>query len=95
MEELRVAPKDFDEFFAICSTVYKGKIGNINVAIEPINSTEEANHIISILIRINHIDVVKLEGCCSESSQYLVYEFVTNGSLSDCLSNPTMDKQLT
>ncbi|CAI9753976.1 unnamed protein product [Fraxinus pennsylvanica] len=95
MEELRDATKDFDESLAIGSAVYKGRTGDIDVAIEQINSAEEANHVISILTKINHINVVKLEGCCFESSQYLVYEFVNNGSLRDCLSNLTMAKLLT
>ncbi|XP_022871948.1 serine/threonine receptor-like kinase NFP [Olea europaea var. sylvestris] len=95
MEELRVATEDFDESLAIGSAVYKGRIGDIDVAIEKIDSAAEGNHVISILTKINHINVVKLEGCCIESSQYLVYEFVNNGSLRDCLSNLTMAKLLT
>ncbi|KAL2515551.1 LysM domain receptor-like kinase 4 [Forsythia ovata] len=95
LEELRVATKDFNEAFAIGSAVYRGRTGNTDVAIEQINSTEEANRVISILTKINHINVVKLEGCCFESSQYLVYEFGKNGSLRDCLSHSRIAKQLT
>lgn len=52
-------------------------------------------HVIHILTKINHLNIIKPEGICYGVNPYLVYEFVVNGSLRDCLSNFKSDRQLT
>ncbi|KAJ7956152.1 Receptor-like protein kinase [Quillaja saponaria] len=74
---------------------YKGWIGNSYVEIELMNSEEAAHHVIDILTKINHVNIVKLEGYCYGSKPYLVYEFAEYGSLRDCLSNAKIASQLT
>ncbi|KAK4843604.1 hypothetical protein QYF36_010482 [Acer negundo] len=95
LEELRIATQNFNEASVIGTAMYRGSIGGSFVAIKKINSEDAARHIIDILTKINHLNVVRLEGCCNRKRPYLVFEFAENGSLRDCLSNDTMSRQLT
>ncbi|KAL5750631.1 hypothetical protein ACOSP7_025234 [Xanthoceras sorbifolium] len=95
LEELRIATQDFNEASVIGTAMYRGRIGGSYVAIEKINSEDAARCIIDILTKFNHLNVVRLEGCCYQRRPYLVFEFAENGSLRDCLSNTTMSRQFT
>lgn len=95
LEELRNATEDFGKASIIGRAVYQGKIRGSIMAIKQMDSEEVARHVIEILTRINHVNMVKLEGCCYGTRPYLVFEFAENGSLRDCLSNPKIARQLT
>lgn len=82
MEELRRATDGFDQRSLIEGDVYKGCIDGGVVAIKKMkwNAYEE----LKILQKVNHGNLVKLEGFCIDSEEancFLVYEFVENGSL--------------
>ncbi|KAK1321622.1 LysM domain receptor-like kinase 4 [Acorus calamus] len=87
MEELRRATSDFDPTCVIeGSSVYKGFINGEAFAIKKMkwNAYQE----LKILQKVNHTNLVKLEGFCidpEDGTCYLVYEFIENGSLSTCL----------
>uniref|UniRef100_A0A5B7BYK8 Protein kinase domain-containing protein n=1 Tax=Davidia involucrata TaxID=16924 RepID=A0A5B7BYK8_DAVIN len=82
IEELRQATDGFDQRCVIQGSVYKGCIDGELYAIKKMkwNAYEE----LKILQKVNHGNLVKLEGFCidpEDGNCYLVYEYVENGSL--------------
>ncbi|XP_050219486.1 serine/threonine receptor-like kinase NFP [Mercurialis annua] len=82
IDELREATDGFNESFLIQGSVYKGSIHGEDYAIKKMkwNAYEE----LKILQKVNHGNLVKLEGFCIDSedaSCYLIYEYIENGSL--------------
>ncbi|KAF8408329.1 hypothetical protein HHK36_007478 [Tetracentron sinense] len=94
-EELRIATEDFSQESVIGTTVHRGRIGGSYLAVEQMSSEEAAYQVIDILTKINHLNIVKLEGCCDGTTPYLVYEFEANGCLRGCLSNGKVTRELT
>ncbi|KAK9020219.1 hypothetical protein V6N11_054709 [Hibiscus sabdariffa] len=82
IEELREATDCFDESCLIQGSVYKGSFNGGIYAIKKMkwNACEE----LKILQKVNHGNLVKLEGFCidpEDANCYLVYEFIENGCL--------------
>ncbi|CAL5413423.1 unnamed protein product [Camellia sinensis] len=82
IEELREATDGFDQRWMIHRSVYKGCIDGGVYAIKKMkwNACEE----LKILQKVNHGNLVKLEGFCidpEDANCYLVYEYFENGSL--------------
>jgi LysM repeat protein len=97
MEELRKATRDFSEEMKIADEVYKGLIDNVEVMIKKMRF-EDTWQVIDLHSKINHINIVNLQGVCygenhAFSDSYLVFEFPSNGSLRHCLSNPSITLQ--
>ncbi|GMH19979.1 hypothetical protein Nepgr_021820 [Nepenthes gracilis] len=93
IEELRAATDGFDKNFLIQGSVYKGCIDGQTYAIKKMkwNAQEE----LKILQKVNHGNLVKLEGFCIDPENatcYLVYEYIENGSLHSWLHESNRGK---
>ncbi|XP_009588827.1 serine/threonine receptor-like kinase NFP [Nicotiana tomentosiformis] len=93
IEQLWEATDGFDEGCLIQGSVYKGIIDGEVFAIKKMkwNAREE----LKILQKVNHGNLVKLEGFCidpKEANCYLVYEYVENGSLHSWLHKDKKEK---
>ncbi|KAL8158284.1 serine/threonine receptor-like kinase NFP [Apium graveolens] len=95
IDELVEATENFDEKCVVQGSVYKGYINGILYAIKKMkwNACEE----LKILQKVNHGNLVKLEGFCidpEDANCYLIYEYVENGSLHSWLHS-SRSEQLT
>ncbi|KAF5736786.1 hypothetical protein HS088_TW14G00940 [Tripterygium wilfordii] len=93
IEELREATDGFSDNYLIQGSVYKGSIGGEVYAIKKMkwNAYEE----LKILQKVNHGNLVKLEGFCidpDDANCYLIYEYIENGSLHTWLHGNKMEK---
>ncbi|KAK7279309.1 hypothetical protein RJT34_24357 [Clitoria ternatea] len=93
IEQLVEATDGFHESCLIQGSVYKGSIDGEVYAIKLMkwNAYEE----LKILQKVNHGNLVKLEGFCidpEEANCYLVYEYVENGSLYSWLHEERKEK---
>ncbi|KAJ4773985.1 U-box domain-containing protein kinase family protein [Rhynchospora pubera] len=91
--ELEQATQNFSDSLKIgvggFGCVYKGSLRKTTVAIKKLNSESlqglsQFQQEVAILTTVRHPNLVTLIGSCSEISA-LIYEFLPNGSLEDCL----------
>ncbi|CAM8929940.1 unnamed protein product [Rhodiola kirilowii] len=82
IDELKSATNGFDDSSLIQGSVYKGCINGEFYAVKKMkwNAFDE----LKILQKVNHGNLVRLEGFCidpEDSTCYLIYEYIENGSL--------------
>ncbi|KAL5746357.1 hypothetical protein ACOSP7_027503 [Xanthoceras sorbifolium] len=92
--EVNEATNDFDPSWKIgegrYGSVYRGLLRHVHVAIKMLPSYGSQSHLefqnkVEVLSRVRHPNLVTLIGTCPESRS-LVYEYLRNGSLEDCLA---------
>lgn len=90
IDELTNATSNFSEETKVSNNVYRGCVDKIEVLIKKIRF-EDTRQVIDVHSRINHVNIVKLQGVCygedDIKGSYLVFEYPSNGTLRDCLSN--------
>ncbi|KAL4570176.1 hypothetical protein LXL04_025827 [Taraxacum kok-saghyz] len=97
LDEIAEATNNFDDSRKIgeggYGSVYFGILGGKEVAIKKMRSNKSKEFLaeLKVLCRIHHINVVELLGFATgDDHLYLVYEFVSNGSLSEHLHDPLL-----
>ncbi|KAI3728334.1 hypothetical protein L6452_16968 [Arctium lappa] len=97
LDEIAEATNNFDDTRKIgeggYGSVYFGILGGKEVAIKKMRSNKSKEFLaeLKVLCKIHHINVVELLGFASgDDHLYLVYEFISNGSLSEHLHDPLL-----
>eukprot|EP00250_Pteridium_aquilinum_P022091 c25299_g1_i1 orf=112-3003(-) len=92
-EEIKIATNDFNTQLGMggFGPVYKGTLKDGQIVAFKVASnslhqgSKEFLNEVDLLSRIHHKNLVRLLGYCNEGKLVLVYEFMSNGSLFDCL----------
>ncbi|KAK6128903.1 hypothetical protein DH2020_037342 [Rehmannia glutinosa] len=90
-EELKSATENFSPNCLIKGSVYRGTINGDYAAIKKING--DVSKEINLLNKINHFNLIRLSGVSfKEGNWYLVYEYASNGPLSDWIYHKSEEK---
>lgn len=83
-DEVEKATGFFGEANRIEGSVYRGTFKGDDGAVKVMKG--DVSDEINLLKRINHTNIIRLSGYCLHAGNtYLVYEYASNGSLTDCL----------
>lgn len=90
-QELKAATQDFSPSCWIKGSVYSGTINGDFAAIKKMNG--DVSKEINLLNKINHFNLIRLSGVSfDQGNWYLVYEYASNGPLSDWIHDKSEEK---
>lgn len=85
-EELKKATQNFSSRNRIRGSVFRGAFGQETLAVKRVS--RDVSNEVNILKKINHFNLIQLWGFCEfDSCFYLVFEYMSNGSLREWLSS--------
>ncbi|KAI4321005.1 hypothetical protein MLD38_034429 [Melastoma candidum] len=85
-EDVRKATRNFSSRKIIHGSVYRGLFGQELLAVKKL--VRDASKEVRILKKLNHINLISLKGFCQfKDCSFLVFEYMSNGSLKQWLSN--------
>jgi len=92
IKDLQAATETFGSDHWIKGSVYMGILNGDRVAIKKMNG--DVSKEISVLNKINHFNLISLLGICFDDGVwYLVYEYASNGPLSDWIYQDSPDQK--
>ncbi|KAL9158029.1 hypothetical protein ABFS82_08G041700 [Erythranthe guttata] len=92
-QQLKSATQDFSPGSKIKGSVYLGTINGDLAAIKKMNGGDVSKEI-NLLNKINHFNLIRLSGVSfNEGQWYLVYEYASNGELSDWIHRKSEDQR--
>ncbi|KAM3286312.1 lysM domain receptor-like kinase 4 [Capsicum chacoense] len=91
-EEVKAATDNFSPTCLIKGSVYRGTINGDFAAIKKMSG--DVSKEINLLTKINHFNLISLSGICFHDGHwYLVYEYASNGPLSDWICHHIGDQK--
>ncbi|KAM3363606.1 lysM domain receptor-like kinase 4 [Capsicum galapagoense] len=91
-EEVKAATDNFSPTCLIKGSVYRGRINGDFGAIKKMSG--DVSKEINLLTKINHFNLISLSGICFHDGHwYLVYEYASNGPLSDWICHHNGDQK--
>ncbi|PHU27420.1 hypothetical protein BC332_05752 [Capsicum chinense] len=91
-EEVKAATDNFSPTCLIKGSVYRGRINRDFAAIKKMSG--DVSKEINLLTKINHFNLISLSGICFHDGHwYLVYEYASNGPLSDWICHHNGDQK--
>ncbi|PHT57316.1 hypothetical protein CQW23_05802 [Capsicum baccatum] len=91
-EEVKAATDNFSPTCLIKGSVYRGTINGDFAAIKKMSG--DVSKEINLLTKINHFNLISLSGICFHDGHwYLVYEYASNGPLSDWICHHNGDQK--
>ncbi|XP_030545437.1 protein LYK5-like [Rhodamnia argentea] len=91
-EEIKKATQNFSSRNRIQGSVFRGAFGQETLAVKRVS--RDVSNEVNILKKINHFNLIKLRGFCEfNRCFYLVFEYMSYGSLRDWLSSGKSSKK--
>ncbi|KAI3439654.1 Protein kinase domain-containing protein [Psidium guajava] len=91
-EEIKKATQNFSSRNRIRGAVFRGAFGQETLAVKRVS--QDGSNEVNVLKKINHFNLIQLQGFCEfDGYSYLVFEYMSYGSLRDWLRSRKRSKK--